>query len=140
MALGFKGPEKVKWLGVMIGLFTLSVWVVTKKNSNALNEVENPPVEVQHLESQVRMDRERKIEDEVEKLEIKLEKLKVELRESRVLSQRRRELRELQRELHTQRRVIRRQLHELRIAPEKDWEHLADHIEAELQKTRELME
>ena len=142
MALSFKGAKRLQWLGILTALFILSVWVVTKKNPATTNQSQpNPnPINPQVPDYQARIDRERKIEGEIEKLDIKIEKIKTLIRAILALSHKRRELRDLQRELYAERRVIRQQLFELRKASEENWEHLADHLEAELEKANELME
>jgi hypothetical protein len=140
MALGSRGVNRIQWLGLMIALFSLSIWVVTQKNSVGNNQVGFTQQEAQNYDPQLRIDRERKIEVDIEELDRKFENVKTELRHSPVLSKRRRELRSLQRALHAQRRLIRQQLHELRRASSQDWEHLADHLDSEIEKAKNLID
>ena len=139
MALGSRGVNRIQWLGVMIALFSLSIWVVTQKNSVGNNQV-GFTQQAQNYDPQLRIDRERKIEVDIEELDSKFENVKTELRHSPVLSKRRRELRSLQRALHAQRRLIRQQLHELRRASSQGWEHLADHLDSEIEKAKNLID
>lgn len=131
--------QRVKWWGIMISLFTLSVWVVSKNNSEVAFQEVTLPSESVEQSSLDRIKREKLIEQKIEQLDESLEKLKEDLRKSPILSSKRKKMRALQRELHSERRMIREELQELRRASPENWEHFADHLEAELQKADDLV-
>ena len=86
---------------------------------------------------QARIAREQKIEMALESWREKLELLKSEIKSSRLVSDRRSYLKKLFRELKADERLIKKELRDLRLAPEKEWEHLADHIDADLAEMQE---
>lgn len=135
MQLETSSLKKVRWLGAMIGLFMVSFFVVSQNNSTPesepLNSLESPLIEL----TPERIERERKIELAIETMDQNLERLKTKVRESHVFTHQRKELRKLQRSLMADRRIIRQELRELRKASNTDWEHLADHLEADLQRS-----
>lgn len=131
--------QRVKWWGIMIALFTVSVWVVSKNNSEVTFQDATLPSESVDQSSLERIEREKLIEQKIEQLDESLEKLKGDLRKSPILSSKRKKMRDLQRELHSERRIIRQELQDLRRASPENWEHFADHLEAELQKADDLV-
>ena len=123
----------------MVSLFLVSLVVVSQRENlkNGSGTVFPAVPEVALKIDQARIAREQKIEMALESWREKLELLKSEIKSSRLVSDRRSYLKKLFRELKADERLIKKELKDLRLAPEKEWEHLADHIDADLAEMQE---
>ena len=130
--------KRVKWFFVMGGLFLLSLAVVTGKVSHLESERSvDEPVQETPIDS-TRIEREKKLAEEIESWRTKFEVLKAEIHTSRLLSTRRSYLRKVFRELRADHQLVRKELRDLRLAGDSDWEHLADHLEADLDRMEQI--
>jgi hypothetical protein len=126
--------RQIKWLIGMTLLFLVSLGIVSQ-SSSLLNSKSQPSlseIRVDTITTQ-RAGKEREMEMAVEAWREKLEKLKGEIRASKFLSKRRSHLKKLYRELVADRRILNKDLLDLRKSPQAQWEHMADHLEADLE-------
>jgi predicted enzyme involved in methoxymalonyl-ACP biosynthesis len=125
--------RQIKWLVLMTVLFLVSLGIFSQSSSlfKSNPEVSYSEIKVETISSE-RAAKEGKVEMAVEEWNERLEKLKAEIRASTILSKRRSRLKKIYRELVADRRLLKKDLLDLRRASDSQWEHLADHLEAEL--------
>lgn len=134
--------RKLGWWLAMVSLFLVSLVVLSQRENlkNGSGVVFPAVPEVDLKVDEARIAREKKIEMALESWREKLELLKGEIKSSRVLSSRRSYLKKLLRELKADERLVKKELRDLRMASEQEWEHLADHVDADLAKMQESYE
>jgi hypothetical protein len=129
--------NKFTWLGGLAILLLVSLAVISQRQPERFSSVvlsaENTPGVVGNAQ---RLAREKKIEDEVTSWKVNLDQLKAEIRRTKLFSKRRSVLKRIHRELIADQKLAKKELRDLQKATESQWEHAADHVEANLEKMK----